>query len=259
MVGDFSGFEGFVFDFDGVVWLGDNLIEGARDTIESLRRAGKKVAFATNNASKSRKAYAEKLRSLGIHADHWEIETSASAAAKVIKDRGGASKVYAVGMDGLTFELMMAGHTLSDKKPDYVVSAHDETFTYDKLKTAFECIHYAGAKYIAANPDKVGPRDGKLVPASGCIMAAIEYATGVKAEVVGKPEKQIMEAALKSMDLQASQVLVVGDTLDYDIMAGKNAGAKTALVLTGVDSRESAEEKGIQPDFIIDGIKDLKV
>jgi len=257
MVGDFTGFKAYIFDFDGVIWWGDKLIEGADDTIKALRGAGKKILFVTNNSTKSRREYVKKLGGLGISADESEVVTSGSATAQYLLEKYGPSRVYAIGVEGLTSELMLAGHTLTEEKPGFVVVGHDTGFTYEKLKKAFEHVYYGKAELIAANDDPFAPREGGMAPVAGGIVKAIEYASGVEAFVVGKPNKPIMELCLSILGTSARETLMVGDYLHTDIQAGKNMQMPAALVLSGVSSEKDVEETGITPDFILQDITEL--
>lgn len=250
-------FQGFIFDLDGVIWSGETLINGVDEAIKKLRKQGKTILFLTNNASKSRREYAEKLSGFGINASVSEIVTSGHVTAEYLKKKYGGSKIFVVGMNGLREELKLSGHSIVLEDPDFVVVGMDESFTYEKLNKAFELIHYGNARLIAANDDRVAVRGEKLVPVAGSILASIEHATGVKALVCGKPYEPMIDFILGKVGLPKNKVLMVGDNLETDIAFGQQAGVKTALVLTGMHSRADARKSKVKPDYILNNTGEL--
>ncbi|MFH1789052.1 MAG: HAD-IIA family hydrolase [Candidatus Altiarchaeota archaeon] len=250
-------FQGFIFDLDGVIWKGATLIPGADETVKKIRELGKTVLFLTNNASKSRSQYSKKLASMRIKADVDEIITSGSVTAQYLTEKHGKARVYVVGMDGLREELSLAGHVLVDVDPEFVVVGMDESFTYDKLLKAFRFVHYGGALLVATNNDVIADRDDGLVPIAGSILASIERATGVYAEVCGKPYGPMIDFISQRVGSPKDEVLMVGDNLDTDIAFGRAAGFKTAFVLTGVHSKKDAQKMNSNPDYIINNITGL--
>jgi len=255
---DLSGFNGVIMDLDGVLWKGENVVKGAPEKVNELKNKGIKVVFLTNNASKSRKNYLEKLWRLGFDASVDEIITSGYATAKYIRESYGESKVYAIGMDGLTNELALERHKLVDSNADVVAVGMDENFTYEKLKKGFKNIRN-GAHLVACNDDAVGPREDDLVPAAGAIVKALEYCANVKAEVVGKPNKPIMDITLKKLGLRPDECVMVGDSIKTDIIAGKNFGLKTALLRSRLSDFESADSMEVAPDFVLNDISEIEV
>lgn len=250
-------FSGFVFDLDGVIWHGENIIYGAGEVLERLSSEGKKTLFITNNASKSRRQVADKLKKMGVSAGIGDVITSGYVTAEYIKEKHGPSRLYVVGMEGLTEELELAGHELVDEEADFVVVGMDENFSYDKLLKAFAKIHYGGAGFILADDDDVAPREGMLVPVAGSISASIEYATKVKPEVMGKPHKPMGDLTLRKLSILPDDCLLVGDNLDTDIRAGKNWGMKTALVLTGVSGKNGLDGSDVKPDYILSDVSEI--
>lgn len=250
-------FQGFIFDLDGVIWSGEKLIPCADEAIKQLRKQGKTILFLTNNASKSRGVYAEKLSGFGINVSVGEIVTSGHVTAEYLTEKFGDSKIFVIGMNGLREELKLSGHSIVLEDPDFVVVGMDESFTYEKLNKVFDFIHYGNARLIAANDDRVAVRGEKLVPVAGSILASIEHATGVKARVCGKPYEPMIDFVLGKIGLPKNKVLMVGDNLDTDIAFGQRAGVKTALVLTGIHSRADARKSRVKPDYIINNLGEL--
>jgi len=162
-----------------------------------------------------------------------------------------------VGEPPLIDALEQVGLTITGDSPDYVVVGFDRGFDYAKLTKACELI-YAGSKFIATNPDKGLRVENAIYPGTGAIVAAVEAGCGVSPVIVGKPEKLIFEMALTRMGLKSDEVIAIGDNVDTDIPAAKNADIRSALILTGISSREDAEKADIQPDWIVDSYEELK-
>ncbi|KAG5105125.1 hypothetical protein JHK82_042095 [Glycine max] len=213
-----------LFDCDGVIWKGDELIDGVPQTLEMLRAKGKKLVFVTNNSLKSRSQYAEKFRSLGISVSQDEIFSSSFAAAMYLKlcDISGIGallnvQVYVIGGEGILEELRLAG--------------------------------------IAA----FGGPVGAVVVGAGCMVAAICGSTQKEPVVAGKPSTFMMEFLLKKFNVSCSKMCTVGDRLDTDVLFGQNAGCKTLLVLSGCTTQSALQDpsNNIQPDYYTSKISDM--
>ena len=241
----------YLFDMDGVTNLGDTPIPGAAETITTLQRAGRNVYFLTNNSSRSRSHYQDKLAAFGISIDQRYIYTSAYAAALYLasEQRGPRkSTVFVVGETGLAEELASAGlepvvdpHTRAYTQIDYVVVGIDRSFTYDKLSFAHHAVTRGHAHLIATNRDATYPTEDGEIPGGGSIVAAVATACGVEPLTIGKPEPFALEMILRDSGSTPDQAVMVGDRLDTDIAAGNRLGMSTVLCLTGVTSRAMAE------------------
>lgn len=251
----------FVFDLDGVIYRGEQPLPGASDTILALRHLGHQVYFFTNNSSKSRPFYQEKLQRMGIPADIEHIMTAGYATALYLVENGarGAS-VFAIGEFGLLGELEAVGMNLTDDEPvDYVVVGIDRQFNYSTLVKAQRAI-LAGAKFIATNPDTTYPLEaGRVVPGNGALVAAIRAATGVDPIMIGKPETAALHEILELARANPADTIVVGDRLDTDIQAGNRIGATTILVLTGIANAADIEDapEDQQPKIVIRELPEL--
>lgn len=244
-----------IVDLDGVVWLGDRPIEGAAEALTKLERAGKKLAFLTNNSTVSRRDCARKLKKIGIEAD--AIITSSYGAALWLK-KDGQARVYAIGEKGLREELELAGHKLvkegEAEKATHVVVGLDRKLSYEKLAAGMRAI-LAGAKFVATNRDCSYPSEKGLLPGAGAIVSFLETATRRPPDVViGKPETFLLELALQALNSKPGETALVGDRLDTDVVAGKRAGLKTILVLTGVSKKVEGKPK---PDLVVRNLLDL--
>ena len=248
---------------DGVLFRMDDPLPFASETILRLKNRGDAVWYLTNNSSKSRADYVEKLSRFDIEAEESCVMTSAYATSLWFRenDQVGAT-VFVVGESGLERELAAGGMKLVDagaENCDYVVSGWDRKFSYSKMATAYRFIS-EGAKFIATNRDITYPdAGGKNLPGSGAIVASIAACTGVEPVTIGKPETFSLEIILRRAGFSAKQTIVVGDRLDTDIAIGNRAGATSVLVLTGISSRSEAEQAHgeLKPDIIIETLNEL--
>ncbi|HIH44588.1 MAG TPA: HAD-IIA family hydrolase, partial [Candidatus Methanoperedenaceae archaeon] len=242
----------YFVDLDGVVYRGSELIEGADRKLLELRGKGK-VIFLTNNSTKSRREYALKLNRMGIPCDETDIVTSSYAAALYITGNFGRSRVYPVGEYGLTYELWMQGHSISDSA-DVVVAGLDRSLTYRKLAIALANIRN-GAKFIATNRDATMLTEHDILPGAGAIVAALETACGISPVVVGKPETYIVDSVLSQLGASPGECTIIGDRLETDILLGKRLGMRTVLVLSGV----SKDAGNSRPDVVVGSLAELEV
>ncbi|MCL7415518.1 MAG: HAD-IIA family hydrolase [ANME-2 cluster archaeon] len=246
----------YIFDLDGVVYHGRSIIPGAAEIIERLRAAGSRVVFLTNNATRTREDIAAKLDGMGIGCSAGDVISSAYAASLHILKQYGPSSFFPIGEQGLVTELERAGHTMSGQNVDCVVVGLDRQFTYDKLAAGLDNLR-KGARFIATNTDAMLPTENDFLPGAGSMVAALAAASGVEPEVVGKPNRPIMDVLLREYGLKAGECTMVGDRLETDILAGNNVGMHTVLVLTGASRMEDIEDLGIRPDTILDSIADI--
>ena len=262
--------EGFIFDLDGTVYLGDAAIPGAVETIGALRAAGKRTLFVSNKPLEPRAAYAAKLTRLGIPTPSDEVITSAYVLGYHLARHQPHQRLYVIGEPSLRQEL--AGHGLhivaelldQDEKQviepegiDAVVVAFDRTLDYRKLNTAYQALR-RGAGFYATNADKTCPVPGGDIPDAGATIAALEHLTGRKLELLaGKPSTLITDVALQKLGLPPERCTMVGDRLETDIRMGQQAGMRTAVVLTGAATRAEAERLSPPPDYILNSIADL--
>ncbi|KAF8103629.1 hypothetical protein N665_0187s0030 [Sinapis alba] len=275
--------ETFIFDCDGVIWKGDKLIEGVPETLDMLRAKGKRLVFVTNNSTKSRKQYGKKFETLGLNVNEEEIFASSFAAAAYLqsinfpKDK----KVYVIGEEGILKELDLAGFQYLggpddgkrqiELKPGFlmehdndvgaVVVGFDRYFNYYKIQYGTLCIREnPGCLFIATNRDAVTHlTDAQEWAGGGSMVGALVGSCQSEPLVVGKPSTFMMDYLADKFGIEKSQICMVGDRLDTDILFGQNGGCKTLLVLSGVTSismLESPENK-IQPDYYTSKISDF--
>nr|WP_245347137.1 HAD-IIA family hydrolase [Arthrobacter stackebrandtii] len=253
-------FDAVLADLDGVVYAGPHAIPGAIDALAGLSGRGVGLAYVTNNASRTPAQVAAHLREIGAPADDDQVVSSAQAGAALLASRFPAgTRVLVTGSLALAQEVTALGMAVVDSahdNPDVVIQGFDPELGWADLAEATYAIN-AGATWIATNTDMTIPRDRGMAPGNGTLVAAVRAAVGHDPLVAGKPEAPLFHTA--AARLGARKPVVVGDRLDTDILGGNNAGMATALVLTGVDSGETAlrartEER---PQFIIDTLAQL--
>lgn len=248
----------FVFDLDGVVWLGPQGIPGAADTIAFLKDQGRAIRFLTNNASLHREAYVKKLAGLGIDSNVGEIISSGFAAARYLFRTFGAAPIHVMGSDGLRQELLEAGLQLVERNARAVVVGYDREFNWTKLDRAFQNIAVDGASFIACNMDRRYVEVDTFRPGTGATVAALIYALEREPDqIIGKPHTPILDALSESLGELITEAVLVGDKLYTDIAAGASIGMRTILVRTGHGAEEEAKIGTITPTLVLDSIADI--
>ncbi|MDI9643678.1 MAG: HAD-IIA family hydrolase [Candidatus Verstraetearchaeota archaeon] len=252
--------KGFIFDLDGCIYRGDRPIDGAPEAILALRGGGKRILFLTNNSTKTPSEYVEKLRRMGLCVEEREVLTSSVATAIYMRDLG-IGGCFVVGEQGLISALEGGGFRIlgadEAKMAKYVVCGLDTRLTYEKLAAACRAIQ-CGATFIATNLDPNMPVEEGYIPGAGAIVSALVTATRVKPIVIGKPSRIIMKIALEKIGLDKRDVVMVGDTLNIDIAAAKNARITSLLVLSGSTSVKDLAGSRVKPDEVIQSVAELK-
>lgn len=257
-------FAGYIFDLDGTIYLGDELLPGAAGLIATIRRLDRKLLFLSNNPTKDNTAYVAKLAGLGIDVSPHEVLNSVDTMVAWLLLHHPHATVYPISEAPLIDALTAAGIRISvnPAEIDFVIASYDRTFAYPKLQIAFDAIAvHKRAGLIATNPDRYCPfPNGRGEPDAGAIIGAIEGCTGVRCEQnVGKPDPFMLEAALDRLGLSARDCVMVGDRLMTDIRMAIDAGMASALVLTGETTREmlAAHPPESQPTWVLDRIDDV--
>lgn len=248
-----------LFDLDGTLYLGDKLLPGAQETVLALREMGMRTIFLSNNPTRTRQQYAEKLTRLGIPTTVEDVINSSFVMAQWLRVHMPGARLFVVGEEPLKEDLRMAGFHLSEDPAeiDVVVASFDRTFVYRKLQIAFDAIN-AGARLVATNGDRYCPVPGGGEPDAAAMIAAIEACTGAVCDpIVGKPSPIMIATIADMLDLPASRCIMVGDRLETDIQMGIDAGMATALVLTGDADREKLALSGLAPTWVLEGVGGL--
>jgi glycerol-1-phosphatase len=249
-------YDAFLFDLDGVLYRGDRPIPGAADVVTRLREAGKRIAFVTNNSSRTPASVAAHLASVGVAAAPEEIETSALTTAAALAERSIRS-ASVVGEEGLRSALEGVGIMAAPAGtvPQAVVVGWDRSITYQTLTVASIAIQ-RGAAFFASNDDPSYPApDGVTWPGAGAIVAAIAVASGVPPEVLGKPNPPIFRAALERAG--GGRPLVIGDRIETDIAGADRVGWDSVLVLTGIATRGDLDASGLEATYVLDDLARL--
>lgn len=257
-------YDAYVFDMDGTIYLGEELLPGVLTLMDAIKSSGKKRVFLTNNPTKTREHYASKLSGLGVETRPDEVITSATLTAAWLKQFHPDAICFALGEQPLLDALTEAGVQLSDEPSEItmVITSYDRTFDYRKLQIAFDALwKRPEVHFISTHPDAYCPFPfGRGEPDAAAITAAITGCTGRHSEqTLGKPSAEALLTALRLVGVSPGEAIMVGDRLATDIAMGVAAGASTALVLTGDSTREDAEAAPTEsrPEFILDTIETL--
>src|SRR5436190_10968213 len=247
---------GYLIDMDGVIYRGGQLIPGADRFIDELRSADVPLVFLTNNSQRTRRDVVTKLERLGIDVEERHVFTCAMATARYLARQKPGGTAYVIGEGGLLMALHTNGYSIVDRDPDYVVVGEGRTLNFEMVEAALGMI-LGGAKLVATNPDPNCPTQHGMRPGCGAIVAMLEAAAGVKAFSVGKPSPVMLRAARKELGLTTDQTVVIGDTMETDILGGAQLGFKTILVLSGGTRREDLARFAYRPDKVVESIADL--
>src|SRR5262245_11667654 len=243
-------------DMDGVLIREEEPLEGASEFIARLRELEIPFLVLTNSSIYTRRDLAARLARQGLDVGEDSIWTSALATATFLQDQRPGGSAFIVGEAGLTTALHEAGYTVNELDPDYVVLGETRTYSFERITQAIRLIR-GGSRFIATNPDNIGPAPAGPLPATGSVAALISRAAGVDPYFVGKPNPLMMRSALNAIDAHSEQTAMVGDRMDTDVVAGIEAGLETFLVLTGVTDRTEAESYPYRPHRIVDSVADL--
>lgn len=246
----------WLLDMDGVLIHEEDPIPGAPEFINRLKELEIPFLVLTNSSIYSRRDLSARLHRSGLEVPEKSIWTSALATATFLRDQRPNGSAFVVGEPGLATAMHEAGYTINESDPDYVVLGETRTYSFERITQAIRLI-LKGARFIATNPDNVGPAPGGVLPATGSVAALISRATGVDPYFVGKPNPLMMRSALNRIKAHSEQTAMVGDRMDTDVVAGIEAGLETVLVLSGVTDREEAHRFPYLPSRIVDSVAEL--
>ncbi|MBB5780035.1 HAD-IIA family hydrolase [Nonomuraea sp. NPDC051941] len=248
--------DSWLSDMDGVLVHEGRPIPGADEFIKRLRESDKKFRVLTNNSIYTQRDLSARLAGAGLEVPPESIWTSALATAQFLDDQRAGGSAYVIGEAGLTTALHEVGYVLTDLDPDYVVLGETRTYSFTQITRAIRLIE-GGARFIATNPDPIGPSTEGSLPACGAVAALITKATGVAPYFVGKPNPRMMRSALNEIEGHSETTAMIGDRMDTDIVSGMEAGLFTILVLTGVTQRDEIDRFPYRPSLVVDSVADL--
>ena len=246
----------FVLDMDGTFYLDNDVIDGALDFLDEVKKAGKRFVFFTNNSSKSPGTYIDKLAKMGCNIGREQIITSGDVMVQYLKEYYPGKEVDLVGTPDLEDNFRENGIRLTKEMPDVVVIGFDMTLTYEKLERA--CTHIRnGAVFLATHLDINCPTKDGFIPDCGAICAAISLSTGKEPKYVGKPFKETVDMVLELTGAKREEVSFVGDRIYTDVKTGVANGAHGILVLTGETKPEDIPKSDVVPDAVFTGLKEM--
>ncbi|MEX0618031.1 MAG: TIGR01458 family HAD-type hydrolase [Pseudohongiellaceae bacterium] len=246
---------GLLFDLDGVLYVGNDVIPGALETLGKIRRAKIPCRFITNTSTKTATDVAVKLKTLGFRIQARDIFSAVSATRDFLREVPGDPAVHFLIHDAAKPEF--AAFRQDSPQPDYVVVGDiGAAWNYVLLNRVFNEL-MGGAELIAMHKNKYWQVKNGLQMDIGAFVAGLEFVSGKQAIIIGKPSQAFFQLAARHLGVEAHKVLVIGDDIDNDIGGGQAAGLKAALVKTGKYRRETAENSGITPFATLDSVADL--
>jgi glycerol-1-phosphatase len=252
--------DGLLIDLDGVVWIGREPVPGAAEALATLLDAGKRIVFVTNNPARPPSRYAERLGEMGVEVGEEQIVTAGMVVARLAAEAAGADgAAFVIGAAALKEMVGAAGARLAEgeaaREADVVVVSGHRGFDYEELLSAKLALD-RGATLLATSRDPTLPMPGGDWPGTGAVLAAVETASGRRAEIAGKPERHLFEMALEALGTDG-RVAMVGDRVSSDIVGGRRAGLETVLVLGGASDRGEAGAADPPPDHVIENLTGL--
>jgi len=252
-------FEGVVLDLDGTVYRGDEPVAGAPETIRDLRERGCRLLFCSNNPTKGREAYVDRLAGMGIEATAGEILSAGTVTTQYLRDHHADDLLYVVGSSGLREQFAAADLRTTDDPgaAEVLVVSFYRGFDYDTLADAYDAGR-DGCPFVGTDPDVVIPTQHGMVPGSGAIIGSVASVLEREPDrVLGKPAPETVDMAREALGVPLDRCLMVGDRLDTDIAFGERADMTTALVRTGVATDADVTESDVDPDHVFDSVADV--
>ena len=245
---------GILFDLDGVLFVGSQMIPGADAVIAHVKQRQIPCRFVTNTTTQSRDAIAQKVQAMGLPIQSDEIISTPSAALTYLRQQG-FRRGYLLLADEVKREF--EDFPCTDQGPEAVVIGDiGSAWNYAMLNSVFNML-MEGAELIALHKNKFWQTDEGLRMDIGAFVAGLEYVTGKQATIIGKPSPAFFQLAIQQLQLPANQVLMIGDDIDSDVGGAQCFGLKAMLVRTGKYRPDYAEASSIQPDFVADSVAEL--
>lgn len=256
-----TNIKSLILDMDGVIWKSDAPIGDLPAIFKRIRERGLKFVFATNNGTKTPEEYQRKLADLGVEIEAAQVVTSAMGIAFLLAQKHPrGTKIFMIGEEGIRSALEEKGFEILGvdraSEAEAVVMGIDRGINFQKIAEATLLVR-AGRPFYTTNTDRTFPTPRGEIPGSGAWLSIITTATGIQPTVAGKPFPYLMELSLERLGTRKEETLVVGDRLETDIAAGQSVGCPTALVLSGVSTKQEAEAWNPAPDMIAESLNEL--
>ena len=247
----------FIFDMDGTFYLGDRMIPGAGDFARSLAAKGLDYRFFTNNSSNSEEVCMARLEKMGFPVEPGRVVLSSDVAADYLNTHCPGARLYLLGNERLTADMLRAGIILVQENPDLILLGFDTTLDYEKITKAANWIA-AGLPYYATHPDRNCPVTGGFLPDTGSMIALFEASAGRRPIVLGKPMRTTVDYLTRLLSCAPEELVFVGDRLETDIAIAANHGIPSVLVLTGVTALEDYRAQSeVQAGLVVESMADL--
>lgn len=246
----------FVLDMDGTIYLGERLFPFTPAFLQKVSASGREFFFFTNNSSKNREAYLQKLSHMGIEISPEKMLLSNGVILEWLRENQPGKSCYVVGTPLLVKDFQDNGITVTEENPDLVVLGFDTTLTYEKLERACRFVR-AGTPIYGVNPDLNCPVEDGFIPDCGSMAALIQASTGVACEFFGKPSRHTLRYLLKNTGRQPSELAVIGDRLYTDIAVADGTEVTSILVMSGETTQAMLAESPIKPDFVFQSLEEL--
>ncbi|OPY52532.1 MAG: putative HAD-hydrolase [Methanosaeta sp. PtaU1.Bin112] len=246
----------FLIDLDGVLYTGNNPYPGVKECLQRMNELGYGYRFVSNSTRRARDSVAARLQVLGYDVSAEQIYTPPLAAIEHIK-KSGKDRCFLLTTGDVHRDFEQAGICISDEEVDYVVMGDaGDGFTFDRLNQALRFI-LDGADILALEMDRYWNEPQGLVLSTGPFVAALEYATGKKALLMGKPSRNFFELALHDLGIKPEEAAMIGDDILTDVHGAQEMGMHGILVKTGKYREEIAKRSGVKPNMILQSMADL--
>lgn len=251
----FKDIKGLLFDLDGVLFIGDEIIPGAIDTIDYLKTKNYRLRFLTNTTTRSHNALFEKIQRLDLPINKEEILAPPIMAVNFLREIGNP-KLLLILEDETKSEF--SEFLIDEENPDFIVLGHyGNKWNYDMLNKLFKMV-MNGSKMLALHKGRYWQTADGLTLDIGAFVEGLEHATSQKAIVIGKPSKKFFDIALNSIDVSPENTVMVGDDIINDIRGAQDARLGTILVKTGKYRQEIFENSNIEPTQVVESVSELK-
>jgi len=249
-----SSIKGILFDLDGVLFVSTTPIEGAIQAVADIRASGIPCRFVTNTSTLSLTSLHQKISQLGFSIPEHEIISAPKAARLYLKSLKNPVCRFLLADD---VKKDFDGFQQSDTEADHIIVGDiGNAWSYQLLNEVFSCL-MQGAKLIAIHKNRFWQTEHGLQMDIGGFIDGLEYASGTKAMIIGKPSADFFQIALDHMGINAHEAAMVGDDIDADIDGAQKVGLKGILVRTGKYRKSYAELSAVKPDLTIDSVADL--